>query len=300
MLALPGLLRGVGTRVAPERWARLCTGALLTGALMVELVAVLLAAPTVLAALGVPSLAVACERLLGPLTPGGPVGGWAATITAVGLPGMAGHRLVAARRGYRALAVEPGLGEHRSWAGYDVVVLPTDEVLAFSVGGACGQIVVSRGLVASLSQAEVDAVLRHEAAHLGHRHQALLLLATVVEGVLFFLPPVRRSARCLRTALERWADEEAARAGPQARRDLRGALLGVTAATVEPTMAAFSGADSLLERLRALEAPPPEHRRWLAALSVPGLVLGSVGAAALGMWMGDVQVLVAMAGHCPL
>ncbi len=299
LLALPGLLRGVGGRVSPRPWARLCAGALLAGAVMVELTAVLLAAPTVFAAIGVPSLAVACQRLLGPLTPGGPVTGWVSAFLAVGLPALGAHRLVIARRGYRALEVEPGLGEHCSWQGYELVVLPTDEVLAFSMGGRCSQIVVSRGLVAALSYAELNAVLRHEAAHLEHRHQSLLLLATVVERALPFLPPVRRSTRSLRTALERWADEEAAGAEPQARRDLRAALLGVTGAALDPTVAAFSAADGVMERLRALESPPVRRGPGTALLA-PGLVLGLLGLAALGIWMGDLQVLIAMSGRCPL
>ena len=300
LLALPGLVGRIGTHVPPRQWARLCAAALLAGAAMVELTAVLLAAPTVFAALGVPSLAVACQRLLGPLVPGGPLIGWTSAVAAVGLPGLVGHHLAATRRGYRDLEVEPGLGEHRSWEGYDVVVLPTDEVLAFSVAVTRWQIVVSRGLVAALSPAELNAVLRHEAAHLEHRHQRFLQAATALERAFPFLPPVHKSARGLRTALERWADEEAASAGSQARQDLRSALLGVTAAALGPTVAAFSPADTVMERLRALESPTLGPGPGPAALLAPGLVLGFLGLAALGMWMGDMQAVIAMAGRCPI
>ena len=300
LLALPGLTWRMAARVPPRQWARLCAGALLAGAAMVELTAVLLAAPTVFAALGVPSLAAACQRLLGPLTPGGALIGWMSAAAALALPGLVGHHLAATRRGYRDLEVEPGLGEHRSWEDYNVVVLPTNEILAFSVAGARTQIVISRGLVAALSPAELQAVLRHEAAHLEHRHQRFLLATTALERAFPFLPPMHKSARALRTALEQWADEEAASAGSQARRDLRGALLGVTAAALKPTVAAFSAADTVMERLRALESPPLERRLGPAALLAPGLVLGVLGLAALGIWMGDMQAVIAMAGRCPI
>ncbi len=300
LVALPGLAWRIGVRVPPRRWARLCAAALLAGVAMVELTALLLAAPTVFAALGVPSLAVACQRLLGPLAPGGAVIGWTSAAAAVGLPGLVGHHLAAARRGYRDLEVEPALGQHRSWEGHDVVVLPTDEVLAYSLAGAGLQIVVSRGLVAALSPAELDAVLRHEAAHLEHHHQRFLLGATALEQAFSFLPPVRKSARRLRTALERWADEEAASAGPEARRDLHGALVGVAGAALGRSVAAFSAADTVMERLRTLESPPLEYGRAPATVFAPGLVLGFVGLAALAMWMGDLQVVIAMAGRCPI
>lgn len=300
-LALPGLLRRRSQRLAPERWARLCVVALLTGAAMVELTTILLAAPTVLHALDVPALANACQRLLGPLVPGGALVGWVAAAASVAMPVLAGRGLASARATCTELEVEARLGEHRTWRDHDVVLLPTDEVLAVSVGGQHRQIIISRGLVAALSDAELEAVLCHEAAHQELRHQRLLMLATAMEHALPYLPLLRTSTATLRLALERWADEEAAGVDPEARRVLHAALLGVTWASVNPSVAAFSAAETVMERLRALElAPATPSPLPRATLLAPGLALGLLTLSALTIWIGDVQVLLAMVGRCPI
>ncbi|MGH9116842.1 MAG: hypothetical protein ACRD0A_02865, partial [Acidimicrobiales bacterium] len=69
LLALPGLARPLGRRMAPSEWARLCGMALAGGAVLLELTVVLFALPTVLRAAGAPLLASLCERMLGPLVP---------------------------------------------------------------------------------------------------------------------------------------------------------------------------------------------------------------------------------------
>jgi Zn-dependent protease with chaperone function len=302
LLALPGLAQPLARRLPPEHWARATMAALLVGAAMVELSAVLVAAPTVLGALGVHALAAACERLLGAVTPGGDVMGWAAAALAVALPAFAGRRVAATVRNWRTMEVEPSIGDHRPWGGHDLVVLPTEAPLAFSVGGRSSQIVVSRGLLAAVSPAQLEAVLRHEAAHLRHRHQRFLLVASAFDCRFPYLArPLRRSTAGLRGALERWADEVAAGADPQARRNVRDALLAVVTARVDAAVPAFSTADTVVERLRALDAPPvrvaPARR---AALSSPALALPLLGMVALAFWMGDIQVVLAMAGRCPV
>ncbi|MDQ3353046.1 MAG: M56 family metallopeptidase [Actinomycetota bacterium] len=300
-LVLPGLVLRPGRRMAPARWAWLCVVSLVVGATMVQLTTLLLAAPTVLHALGIPALASACQRLLGSLVPGGALVGWAAAAASVTMPVLAGRGLAAARRTRRDVEVEAHHGDHRTWNDHDVVLLPTDEVLAVSVGGRHRQIIVSRGLVAALSDAEVEAVLRHEAAHQEQRHQRFLLLATALERGLPFLPLLRRSTATLRLALERWADEEAAGVDPEARRVLHSALLGVTWAVVNPSLAAFSAAETLIERLRALELAPLQSSPIpRAVLLAPGLALGLLSLSALSIWIGDARVLLAMAGRCPI
>ncbi|MBW3575952.1 MAG: M48 family metalloprotease [Actinobacteria bacterium] len=301
LLALPGLAHRLARRVPPEHWARASAAALVVGAVMVQLTALLVAAPTVLRAVGVHALAAACERLLGPMTPGGDVVGWTAAALSVALPVLVGRRIATAVRTRRQLEVEPWLGDHQPWEGHDLVVLPSDEVVAFSVGGPSSQIVVSRRLVAALSPPQLQAVLRHEAAHLAHRHQRFLLVANALDVRLpYVLGPLRRSTASLRVALERWADEAAAGAEPHARDDLRDALFTTVTAAVNSTVPAFSTADTVLERLRALEAPPvrlvPARH---ALLSSPALALTVLGVVALAFWMGDIQVVLAMAGRCP-
>ncbi|MCD0449243.1 M56 family metallopeptidase [Actinocorallia sp. API 0066] len=87
--------------------------------------------------------------------------------------------------------------------------LPTDVPVALAVPGRRGGVLVSRGLVAALSPAELDVVRWHEASHLRHRHHRYLAVGALAAELL---PPLRPLHDRLRFALERWADEDAAEA----------------------------------------------------------------------------------------
>ena len=300
LLALPGAARRPGRRLDPAEWARLSAALLMVGAAVTWFSVVLFAAPTVLRAVGVPDLADACERMLGPLAPGGPTVGWSALVLAVALATLTGSGAGRARRDQRRFHIEPWLGEHERLDGHDLVVVPTDELLALSVDGHPSQIVVSRGLVGTLSPSELTAVVRHEAAHLDHRHQRYLLLAAALEHGFAVVPFVGRSTRALRAALERWADETAAGAEGESRAVLRAALLGVTMAIVNPAAAAFGAAETVMERLAALDGDvsrPSALRR--AAVYLPAVTVSAAVLVALGAWAGDLRALLAMSGRCP-
>ena len=300
LLALPGALRRLGRQLPPAEWARLSALVLVVGAAVAEAATVTMAVPTVLRAVGVPALAAACERMLGPLVPGGRGAGWAAAVVAVALPALAAVGALRTRRSQRLFHIEPWLGRHQAFDGYELVVLPTDSPMALAVDGPRPQVVVSEGLCCALSPAELEAVLHHEAAHLAHGHQRYLLLATAVEHAFVFWPLARRSTKALRAALERWADESAAGGGTASRAVVRCALLRVTGALVDPALAAFSAAETVVERLDALGAAPPRPsalRR--AGVYLPGLLLGAGVLVLLGVWAGEVRAVVAMAGRCP-
>src|SRR2546421_10508047 len=143
LLALPGVARRAGRQLDPAEWARLCLFALVGGAVAAEAAFVLLAAPTVLRAAGVPALAAACERMLQPLTPGGPWTGWAATAAAITVPLMAGVGAWRARRLQRRFRIEPWIGRHEALGDHELVVLPTPMPLALAVDGRRPQIVIS-------------------------------------------------------------------------------------------------------------------------------------------------------------
>jgi Zn-dependent protease with chaperone function len=299
LVAFPAIARRFGRRLDPSEWARLCVLALATGGLVIELALVLYALPTVARAVGVPALAAACERMLGPLVPGGRIVGWAAAAAALTVPTRAAVGLWRARLAREAAWIEPNLGAHAQFGRHDLVTLPVERPAALSIPGRRGQITVTRGLTELLDADELDAVLHHEAAHLELRHDRHLLLATALDHALAFVPLVRASTATLRLALERSADEHAAHASGSRRAAVRRALLNVTRAMVEPGLAAFSGADTVIERLDALESPlvPPSLRVRLAVYA-PGLLLGVGVAAALGVWVSEMRMLIAMAGYC--
>ncbi len=301
LLALPALARPLGRRLAPSEWARLCAVALAGGAAVLELTLVLYASPTVLRAGGVRWLATVCERMLGSLVPGGTTAGWAAAATAVTLPLLAAIGVRRAVRERRTLTAEPWLGEHRRYGDHELVVLPTSQAVAVSVPGyPRGQIVISDGLVDALEPEALEAVLRHEGAHLDHGHDHYLLLATALEHALAFCRPLRRSTTALRASLERWADEVAAGTEPESRRILRRALLDVTSTLVaEPSVAAFTSADTVIERIDALAKEAPCGSRTLrGVLYMPGTGLAMVAGFSLLVWTAEAQRVLAMAGTC--
>lgn len=297
LLTLPAACRRLGRRIAPAEWARLCAATFLGGAVLVEAGLLLLAAPTVLRALGVPALANACERLVGPLMPLGAPAGWAAAALAATTAAATVHAWRRADGQVRALAIESCLGTHLPGDGYDVVVLPTPEQVAYSVDHLGPQVVVSQGLLDTLTTPQVEAVIAHERAHLRLRHPRLLLAAAGVRHAMRWWLPTGRSHAALRAALERCADDAAA-PDPASRKHLREALVSLAAADVGGAVAAFSLADATLERIEAMDRNPAAPFGLRALLYVPGLAAVVVAFAVAASWTSHARVVLAMAGRC--
>lgn len=302
LVALPGALDRFGRRLLPREWAWLSAIGLAGGFALIEAALVLRAAPAVLRAAGVVWLATACERVLGPLVAGGPAVGWVAGIGALALSGAA---LIHWRRGRRLrarLAGDLWLGERRVIGGHSVIVLPVARPLAVSVEHRrSASIVISDGLLRVLDDAQLDAVVRHEAAHLRHGHQRLLTVAAIADGALGWLTPVARSAAAVRLAVERWADEEAATSAPGARLAVRDSLLVLAGVPPVSGIAAFGDAATIAARVAALESTSPllpasQH----LLLYMPGSVAGAVAAPALVTWGGHVNMVLAMSGRCSI
>ena len=124
------------------------------------------------------------------------------------------------------------------------------------------------------------------------RVAASLVLAALLEGTL---PPMRRCTAELRLALERWADEDAAvRSGrPIVRRALMSLLEPLLAA---PAVPAFTTADTVVERIDALELPPPtapSHALLLTRATV--IVLSACALAAAAGWLLDASRMLGFA-----
>lgn len=300
LLVLPGLAGRVGTRLAPGEWAWLCALALGAGALVLEVALVLRAAPGVLDAAGVDTVAAACSRVIAPLLVGGPVVTWAAAVAAVALAAAAVAAVAGGRRVRLRLAADLWLGESRRIAGHDVIVLPLSRPLAASFATDRGTIVVSSGLLDRLAPEEVDAVVGHEAAHLARRHHRHLTVAAAVAPLLGRLPGVGRSLAALHLALERCADEDAA-AGTAGGRDvLRRCLLRLLDLPAPPAgLAAFAEARTIAARVEALAAAPPTAGTAAhLAMYAPGVAVAGVAGPGLYQWGGQFHTVVAMAGRC--
>jgi hypothetical protein len=304
LLVLPGALAPMGTRLSPPEWCRAVSLCLRVGRFAVLGALGLTAAPALLDLVGAEHVAHACHRMVAGGLPFPAIAGWVAAWLLV----AATARSLAAwrrdRHALRRLHAEPWLGDHRVASGVDVVTLPCPHQLAYAVPGPSGrpdQIVVSDGLVATLDDDELHAVLRHEQAHLRHRHHRLLRLAGDLDARAGWLPPVRDSLDVLRLAVERWADEDAAGGShDDARPTLRRALLKTTALALGP-VPSFTDTSTVGARLHALAAPPPAPTvpvRVAATgpmLSLCLLVAVTVTACVLTAHHG----LDGLLGHCP-
>lgn len=297
--SLPAVLHALGRHMRAAEWARLCLIAVVGGTALVEIGALLWAAPTVLRATGNATLASACERLLGPLLPFGAAGGAVATAVAVAVPALAWRGRRRADAQAHRLVIEPGLGRHEPARGHELVVLPTPAPIAYSVVGRVGQVVISEGLCRVLSGDQLAVVIAHERAHLRYRHPALLRLASAASAALRWWPLSKRSHRVLRAGFERWADEVATGGHDDRRRALRDALLTVVMDDQPPAVAALSLAEATAERVEAMDAAP--RAGWLlrVGLYVPGVAVWVVAVAAVFSWVNQAQNVWAMTGSCP-
>ena len=300
-LLLPVIARPLGRRLPPAEWARLCVVLLAVGAAAVEVALLVIGLTSILDLAGVHAFVDLCERMLGTALPGGAFSGLAAGVVAALLATMATRQVLRARRTRRAVRVEPTLGQHQAGDGHDLVVLPSRRLFAYGIAGRPSQVVVSDGLVDTLAEEELAAVLRHEATHLRHHHERQLLVASVVEHTLGGVPLIRRSVAVLRCALERWADEEAATSDAD-RASVRSALLRVTEAMVAGEVIAFVTAATVAERIEALEAARPRSACawWRALVYGPAAVLLAVAAASAGGLLEHVTVVHLLAGLCSL
>lgn len=217
--------------------------------------------------------------------------------------GVAAVALLITRTAWCALRVwHQDVGERRArvamldMVGRDdvlpgVLVLDHDAPYAFCIGGRRHRVVVTRALVASLEQIELEAVLAHEAAHLRQRHHVALMLCRSVFGTLApFFPAFRTAMHSVRLFAELSADDCAKRR--VGARPLQLALLRL-AYLPAPSGTLAASADHVETRLvRLADRGPtfPRHRALIAGLTIAALVaipLALVAAPALAMaWEG--------------
>ena len=159
-------------------------------------------------------------------------------------------------------------GVHLRWArrecrrlsGHtELAVLDDSSPTAFALPGAPGRIVVSRGMLRCLGDAEREALLAHERAHLRGRHHLFQTLWRLAAAVSPLLRPLADTGNFI---LERWADEEAAAQVGDRRivaRSLGRAALATAAHPARTAQLAATGG-AVPQRVRALLDPPPPRR----------------------------------------
>jgi hypothetical protein len=304
-LALPAMARAQGRRLPQHWWTLLCVGGLAAGSALVVVAGIALSLSTVLLVLGLPRAARACDAMLGHLVVAGSPLGWAVlgltfSVLVIGAQSLRRSRAVVSRSW-----VGPGVGSRLDAPStYEVVVLDETMPLAMSVPRTrrtTAQVVVTRGLLDTLSPEDLQLVLAHEAAHLDLGHRWWLALGTTIERALWFWPPAAASCRALRLAVERCADERATGNDPSARARLGDALVAV-ALEDRPALAAFSTLEGLVERVTALSGPAGGSAAvpWWPVLLLPGLVLAVTAAIALTHLGQSAYCVLTMAHSCAL
>lgn len=169
----------------------------------------------------------------------------------------------------------------------EVGLVSSDYPLSFVWGFARSKLVLSSGLLTSLSREELLGVLEHEAAHHVRRDNAVkLALAFAAHSTLLF-PLARRVLAWRSDAVELVCDEVAA-ARTRAPLDIAGALVKVRRLTVAPIGAASdflpatpSSFEYRVRRLVAFEDAPPARR--LVDASVRGPMRAIAAGAAVFM-----------------
>lgn len=283
LLAAPGLGRILLRKLSPAWTARLSAASLATGALLLEIFLVHAALPTVLHGSGLHAIARACERMGGHVLPAGSAFGWPVAGLALILPTIGVAGMLRSRSRLRRLANDPRFGHHEHHQSYDLVTLPSKRPVALSVAGDPPCVLLTEGLEGMLSPAERRVVIRHELAHLTQGHHRYGALVSMLAGSLGFLPPVDASLGVLRLALERWADETAVGDSTSERTAVRAALLKLAFwPSTQETVTAFSTAEHVNARLRALEAPTT-GTGWATlaplAVNVPTLIAAALSLA---------------------
>ncbi|WP_396900164.1 M56 family metallopeptidase [Mycolicibacterium sp.] len=169
-----------------------------------------------------------------------------------------------------------------------LLVVGDDHAQAFAVPGRGGTVVVTDGLRKALTAAEFEAVVRHERAHLRHRHHFYVQMAELAACIN---PLLGRWCGAVRFAAERHADEEAAQAGRAvAARAITKAALSTSQAppAVPGRLGISAGADTVVRRVDALRGPGPRRQR-AAPLVAAVLLLAVIGVDLVGTsdWIQD-------------
>lgn len=144
--------------------------------------------------------------------------------------------------------------DHRRWATHDsggLELVDSAVPCAVTLPGRAGRIVVSKGLLDMLDPHEQRAVIEHERSHARHRHDRYLFVASLATAALPLVMPI---AHLVRYSVERWADDDAARACGDRR--LIATTLGKVALLPSPApLAGFNGS-GVAARVAALLEPP--------------------------------------------
>ncbi len=218
---------------------------------------------------------------------------WLSSVMVFALTLLIGVRLVASsvivaaetrrRRAHHRMVVDL-LGDHRHGAG--VRVIDVAEPLAYCLPGIRSRVVLSKGTLSALSHSEVQAILRHERAHLRARHDLVLESFIAVHTAFPRFVRSGSALRAVRLLVELLADDAAVRAvgpAPVAR-----ALVACAAARTPAGAMAAGGATTVI-RVRRLAGRPNSMLLSLGAyLAAVEVLVGPTVAVAVP-WLAELN-----------
>jgi Zn-dependent protease with chaperone function len=161
------------------------------------------------------------------------------------------------------------------------VVLDTAERVVYCVAGRPPTIVITRGALDVLDDAQLAAVLAHERAHLSGRHHLVVAASRAVESVLPWMRLFRNGAAAIAHLVEMRADDVAARRHPGP--TLVAALLALSDIGPLPRPALAANGVGVVDRVERLLIPRDPVRAaplGLALVAATIAVLVPVAAAA--------------------
>jgi len=173
----------------------------------------------------------------------------------------------------RTVGILDILGRRQVLGGHDVVVLDHAAPYAFCIPGPRSpRVVVTRGLLDSLSSRELEAVLLHERAHLRQHHHLALSSARVLAAAFGAVAPFLRTAEQeIARLVEMSADDAACRG--VGRETMRAALAALVPGRAAPAVLSAS-ACAVGDRLARLHpAPIPGGLRTGRRLAVGALAV---------------------------
>lgn len=175
----------------------------------------------------------------------------------------------------RALGLAPEVRPARIW----IFRAMTRE--AFTIGMIRPKVCLSTGLLQSMTEAEIEAVLRHEHAHLTALDPLRLAAVRLLSDFLWFLPITRLLTEAFSGLAELRADERAVAAGSDALelataivKTARGAFLGPRLA---PALGGLALVEQRVTRLLGRERKIPPRVPWAPSVASGVMVMAFVG-----------------------
>ncbi|MBF6422821.1 M56 family metallopeptidase [Nocardia farcinica] len=191
----------------------------------------------------------------------------------------------------------------RHHAGLDAVVIDVDEPAAYCVAGRPSTIVVTEGIIATLDDRHLLAVLAHERAHLTGRHHLFLALTRGLVSVFPRITLFRTAAIEVARLVEMCADDAAART--HGHRTVLEALIALSRGREHAgaLSAVGVGVDARITRLAApLESGQRVHARLrlgaaTALVTIGPLVAALLAAGGIAVCASDERQDVVALGH---